>query len=76
MCIPQGYTLHHVQYTVGKFTIYFDDRILLMESASQIERTVHVFVYGLNSFRNRFCFHYFRDSCVAWHSEMAYCYRG
>lgn len=43
MCIPQGHILHRVQYIVRKFIMYFDDRVLLMESAIQIKRTVHVF---------------------------------
>jgi len=47
MCVPQAHILYRVQYIVGKFTMYFDDNILLMESAIQIKRTVHVFVYGL-----------------------------
>jgi len=47
MCILQSHILFSVQHIVGKFTMYFDDRSLLMESAIQIKRTVHVCVYGL-----------------------------
>jgi len=47
MCIAQSHILFRVQHIVGKFTMYFDDCILLMESVIQIKRTVHVFVYGL-----------------------------
>jgi hypothetical protein len=47
MCISHGHIPFRVPHIVGKFTMYFDDRILLMESAIQIKRTVHVFVHGL-----------------------------
>lgn len=41
--------------------MYFDTGVLLTESALEMKRTVHDFVYGLNSLCNQFSPHYFPD---------------